>query len=540
MARCPAHDDRTPSLSIDQGDDGCVLLTCFAGCTYKAIVAKLGIEECETFPPTEAAATASRPPRPPREFESAKAAADAYRATLGKESARWTYRDAQGEPIGLVLRWDREDGSKAIRPAWRFGERWRLTYPETRPLYGLDRLAGAPGDRVFVVEGEKCAEVLSTLGLTATTSPAGAKAAERADWSPLAGREVVVLPDADDPGRGYAAAVLEHLARFDPPARACTVALPGLGDGEDAVEFVGRVHRGDLAAARKAIEELAERAMAGIRVRRQRLTLAEVLADPKLRARPETIASGWFPWDDAQPFGAVERGTVSILAAPPGCFKTATMLRMARGFVEQGHRVEWLAGEMQPRTLARRMLCQCARLGQAALMSEAIPPDHAARLGAAQDRLSGLGDRMAITAAPIGLAELDRAAESAAVVFVDYLQLVRHPEPSVRGHERIEDIMARLTELAQRTGAAFVVAAAQGREGGGERRGIHNATRGSSSIEYSADAIYCAEEPTPEERRSPAGFEIEFACLKQREGGRRPLTVPIDGGTGSIAEEVQR
>jgi hypothetical protein len=439
-----------------------------------------------------------------------------------------------------VLRWDREDGSKEIRPAWRFGERWRLTYPETRPLYGLDRLTVAPDDTVYVVEGEKCAELLSTLGLTATTSPAGAKAAERADWSPLAGRNVVVLPDADDPGRGYAAAVHEHLARLDPPAKACTVALPGLGDGEDAVEFVGRVHGGDLAAGRKAIEELAERAIAGIRVRRQRLTLAEVLADPRLRARPETIASGWLPWDDAQPFGAVERGTVSILAAPPGCFKTATMLRMARGFAEQGHRVEWLAGEMQPQTLVRRMLCQCARLGQAALMSEAMPPDHAARLGEAQDRLSGLGDRMAITAAPIGLAELDRAADAAAVVFVDYLQLVRHPEPSVRGHERIEDIMARLTELAQRTGAAFVVAAAQGREGGGERRGIHNATRGSSSIEYSADAIYCAEEPTPEERRSPAGFEIEFACLKQREGGRRPLTVPIDGGTGSIAEEVLR
>ncbi len=540
IAPCPAHDDRTPSLSIAQGDDGRVLLKCHAGCTHQAIVAALGIEERELFPPTAAAATPSRPPRPPREFESAKAAADAYRATLGKESARWTYRDAQGEPIGLVLRWDREDGSKEIRPAWRFGERWRLTYPETRPLYGLDRLTVAPDDTVYVVEGEKCAELLSTLGLTATTSPAGAKAAERADWSPLAGRNVVVLPDADDPGRGYAAAVHEHLARLDPPAKACTVALPGLGDGEDAVEFVGRVHGGDLAAGRKAIEELAERAIAGIRVRRQRLTLAEVLADPRLRARPETIASGWLPWDDAQPFGAVERGTVSILAAPPGCFKTATMLRMARGFAEQGHRVEWLAGEMQPQTLVRRMLCQCARLGQAALMSEAMPPDHAARLGEAQDRLSGLGDRMAITAAPIGLAELDRAADAAAVVFVDYLQLVRHPEPSVRGHERIEDIMARLTELAQRTGAAFVVAAAQGREGGGERRGIHNATRGSSSIEYSADAIYCAEEPTPEERRSPAGFEIEFACLKQREGERRRLVVPIDGGTGSIAEEVLR
>jgi replicative DNA helicase len=84
------------------------------------------------------------------------------------------------------------------------------------------------------------------------------------------------------------------------------------------------------------------------------------------------------------------------------------------------------------------------------------------------------------------------------------------------------------------------VAAAQGREGGGERRGIHNATRGSSSIEYSADAIYCAEEPAPKERRSQEGFEVEFVCLKQREGKRDVMCVPIDGRTGSIAEEVRR
>ena len=37
MARCPAHDDRTPSLSIADGAEGRILLTCFAGCTWAAI-----------------------------------------------------------------------------------------------------------------------------------------------------------------------------------------------------------------------------------------------------------------------------------------------------------------------------------------------------------------------------------------------------------------------------------------------------------------------------------------------------------------------
>jgi putative DNA primase/helicase len=37
MARCPAHDDRTPSLSITDGAEGRILLTCFAGCSWAMI-----------------------------------------------------------------------------------------------------------------------------------------------------------------------------------------------------------------------------------------------------------------------------------------------------------------------------------------------------------------------------------------------------------------------------------------------------------------------------------------------------------------------
>jgi hypothetical protein len=49
QARCPAHKDRSPSLSIREGNQGRVLLHCFAGCTHKEILAKLGIEERDLF-----------------------------------------------------------------------------------------------------------------------------------------------------------------------------------------------------------------------------------------------------------------------------------------------------------------------------------------------------------------------------------------------------------------------------------------------------------------------------------------------------------
>ena len=50
VARCPAHDDRRPSLSIAQGNDGRALICCHAGCTIDAICAALGIGKVELFP----------------------------------------------------------------------------------------------------------------------------------------------------------------------------------------------------------------------------------------------------------------------------------------------------------------------------------------------------------------------------------------------------------------------------------------------------------------------------------------------------------
>lgn len=264
-AQCPAHDDKTPSLSITQGDNGCVLLKCHAGCETRAVVAALGLKESDLFEPTERARTTPRPKpvKEVRSFASAKEAADAYRATHKKETARWVYRDADGAPVGLVMRWDTSDGTKNIRPVWRIGDGWQHSIPsEQRPLYALDRLAADANARVFVAEGEKCADQLAALGLLATTSPSGASSAAKADWSPLAGREVVILPDADDAGCKYAEEVLGLLRALNPPARAAIAPLPGLTLGEDAVEFVERVHNGDVSAARAAIDELATAALA--------------------------------------------------------------------------------------------------------------------------------------------------------------------------------------------------------------------------------------------------------------------------------------
>lgn len=50
LARCPAHEDGRPSLSIRDAD-GVVLLHCFAGCSAGEVVASVGMELSDLFPP---------------------------------------------------------------------------------------------------------------------------------------------------------------------------------------------------------------------------------------------------------------------------------------------------------------------------------------------------------------------------------------------------------------------------------------------------------------------------------------------------------
>lgn len=52
LACCPAHDDRNPSLSVGIGDQGQILLHCFSGCDFDAIVAALGLEAKDLWPDT--------------------------------------------------------------------------------------------------------------------------------------------------------------------------------------------------------------------------------------------------------------------------------------------------------------------------------------------------------------------------------------------------------------------------------------------------------------------------------------------------------
>ncbi|QKS28232.1 MAG: AAA family ATPase [Candidatus Accumulibacter similis] len=129
---------------------------------------------------------------------------------LGPHTARWDYLSATGELIACVYRYDPAPGRKEFRP-WDVRARM-CRAPDPRPLYNLPAVARA--DAVVLVEGEKCADALIRQGIVATTAMNGAKApVDKTDWTPLAGKDIVIWPDRDAPGWDYAEAA----------ARACVV-----------------------------------------------------------------------------------------------------------------------------------------------------------------------------------------------------------------------------------------------------------------------------------------------------------------------------
>ena len=299
MTRCPAHKDRSPSLSVNEGDDGRVLLKCFAGCSHDAIVAAMGLQVSDLFVPkssrngthqTNGPATAKPKSQPASKsrgnrYATAGAAVSALTTKLGRDAGQWTYHDATGKPVALVLRFNTPDGSKEFRPVSLHDDGgWYVNAPATpRPLYGLPDLATA--SVVYVCEGEKAADAARSIGFIATTSMNGSQSPELSDWTPLVGKTVVILPDNDDAGRKYADAVADILHRLDSSTVVKIVELPGLPPKGDVVEWI------------EAHGEAAEPEV--MRLELERLVDASVAVECE---RPELIADRFEPFPvDALP-----------------------------------------------------------------------------------------------------------------------------------------------------------------------------------------------------------------------------------------------
>ena len=106
IAKCPAHNDRTPSLSISQGTDGRCLIKCHAGCDTSDIVAKLGLNMADLFSNGEALHRSPKAPPPPFDWRAcARKFKNRHAATL----VRWRGYSPE------IVAWLRENALVGMR-----------------------------------------------------------------------------------------------------------------------------------------------------------------------------------------------------------------------------------------------------------------------------------------------------------------------------------------------------------------------------------------------------------------------------------------
>ena len=128
----------------------------------------------------------------------------------------WIYRNADGYPVACDGRIDHEDGSKEVIPFLYNGKEWySKALTADRILYNLDKISNDQDRTVIISEGCKTAEAVATYfpNYISTTWQGGCNAVSKTDWSPLYGRKVIIVPDADDVGRKAADKIASKLSK---------------------------------------------------------------------------------------------------------------------------------------------------------------------------------------------------------------------------------------------------------------------------------------------------------------------------------------
>ena len=214
-AQCPAHDDRSPSLRISEGEAGKVLLHCNAGCSFREIIDALGLKEEEMFQENKSS----------------------YRP---KEPTRYELRGTTGALVAVQLRTDL--GYKNKRFSWERNGTKGLGGMHTKdlPLYRSQDIPSFEKARpVFVTEGIKDCEALRSLQLQALGTVTGAESfPTRQVLETLRGLWVVLWPDHDKGGYYHMRSIAKNLKGIAEKVSFFLPSSPNLKDGAfDWIEF---------------------------------------------------------------------------------------------------------------------------------------------------------------------------------------------------------------------------------------------------------------------------------------------------------------
>lgn len=350
LASCPVpshgkgNGDKNPSLSISINDDGKPLFHCHGGCTQEDVFNT--IKDMQLLPEMEDRPDplASIKPLPQVQFDH-----------------EWEYQDENKTTVFVKQRLRIGESGKTYRLYKVDADgRRHTTLGDARIVpYNLPELldAKSAGRIIYLVEGEKAADALATLKVTATTAHTGAGSWPEAITEYFAGANVVILPDNDLPGWRYAQKAVDAILPIAKNVKVVDLGLQGQGD--DAHEFIHDMckQREDLIKLVKATHKLTSTDVT-IPERLVALKLDALIdATPQQQqAQPEDIAKEFEPdatalepkptksiktvkiesWDDIQDEpvewtieGVLPAGGFSALYGPPGSFKSFHALHIA-------------------------------------------------------------------------------------------------------------------------------------------------------------------------------------------------------------------
>ena len=229
VASCPVpghgkgNGDKNPSLSIDINDDGKPLFHCHGGCSQEDVFQT--IRELHLLPEL------MERPDPLANIKPIP------RNILEQE---WQYQDEDRTTVFVKQRYKVGETGKTYRlyKVDADGRRHSSLGDARIVPYNLPQLLDAKtaGRNIFLVEGEKAADAITSIGMIATTAHTGAGSWPEAITEYFAGAQVIILPDNDVPGWQYAHKAAQAIL---PIAKSVKVVDLGLqGQGDDAYEFI--------------------------------------------------------------------------------------------------------------------------------------------------------------------------------------------------------------------------------------------------------------------------------------------------------------
>jgi hypothetical protein len=236
VACCPAHADREPSLSIGIGEQGQLLLKCFAGCSLEAIVQAIGMTVADLFPGTAATLAPERQASSSGTGRSPLSLLDLAQHKRLPWQFLFNLGVTDDDRGSIEIAYHLADGTLAPRHRIRTalvakeGSYWSKGTGEIVP-YGLERLADSrQAGYLVLVEGESDCWTLWYHHIPALGLP-GAEMAVKLEEAMLTGIErLYVMQEPDAGGTAFVKHISRLLEMWHWQGKASIVTLPGAKD----------------------------------------------------------------------------------------------------------------------------------------------------------------------------------------------------------------------------------------------------------------------------------------------------------------------